>query len=105
MNTTVELIKDYCQKKYGINFELYYIGTHRFLRYTNKKEEYEFHCDYAYHEIDNKRQQVWSIYIDYMNYKKWYGNGRAIIDNGTKTIDEVMQEWGFTKQQEQLTLF
>lgn len=105
MNTTVEIIKDYIKKEYGISFKLEYIGTHRLLKLKKGKEEYEFMCDYAYHELDGKREYIWSIYIDYMNYKEWHGNGRAIIDNGETTIDEVMKEWGFTKQQEQLTLF
>ena len=105
MNTTVKMIKEYIKKQYDIDFKLNYIGTHRYLIYKNKKEEYTIMCDYAFHDVEGERQQVWSIYIDYMNYKEWYGNSRAIIDNGNKTIDEVMQEWGFTKQQDQLTLF
>lgn len=105
MNTTVEMIKDYIQKEYGINFKLGYLGTHRYLQYKNKKEEYEFMCDYAWHEKNGIREHVWSIYADYMNYKEWYGFGGAYEDEGEKTIDMIMKDWGITKQQEQLTLF
>lgn len=105
MNTTVELIKDYIKKQYGLDFKLNYIGTHRYITYENKKEEYDIMCGYAFHEVEGERQQIWSIYINYMNYKEWYGNGRAIIDNGISTIDSVMAEWGFKKKQEQLKLF
>lgn len=105
MNTTVEFIKEYIKKQYDLDFKLDYIRTHKYLIYKNKKEEYNIMCDYAFHDVGGKRQQVWSIYIDYMNYKEWYGNGRAIIDNGISTIDSIMQEWGFKRQQEQLNLF
>ena len=105
MNTTVEVIKEYIKKQYDIDFKLNYIGTHRYLIYKYKEEEYNIMCDYAFHDIEGERQQVWSIYIDYMNYKEWCGNGRAIIDNGISTIDLIMKEWGFKKRQEQLQLF
>lgn len=105
MNTTVEMIKDYIQKEYGINFKIETYGTHRNLIYKTAKKEYEFYCNYAYHPEIEQGVHYWSIYYDFMDYNKWYGYGGTYIDEGTDTIDKIMKEYGFNKQQEQLTLF
>lgn len=105
MNTNVDMIKDYIQKEYGICFKIETYGTHRNLVYEANKKKYEFYCNYAYHpEIENG-VHYWSIYYDFMDYSKWYGYGGTYIDEGIQTIDKIMKDYGFSKQQEQLTLF
>ena len=105
MNTTVDMIKDYVLKEYGLNFKIEVYGTHRNLIYKKAKKEYEFYCNYAYHpEIENG-VHFWSIYYDFMDYNKWYGYGGTYIDEGIETIDKIMEMYGLKKQQEQLTLF
>lgn len=102
MNTTVDKIKEYLKNNYGLDFKYELYGTHRWLRLKKGKQEYTIHCDYAYHP--DEELDCWSIYIDHMDYDTWYGNGRAIIDNGIETIDKIMEEWGFEKDN-QLSLF
>lgn len=102
MNTTVDMIKDYIKKEYGINFKIETYGSHRQLIYKNKKKEYEFYCNYAYQVKEDAH--VWSIYDDFMDYGEWHGYGGARTDKGIETIDEIMQEWGF-KKNNQLSLF
>ena len=105
MNTTVEYIQKYVKDNYNLDFKLEYIGTHRFIKYIKNKKEYEFSCDYARQpEIDDSTNEYWSIYTDFMDYKEWYGYGGAYLDEGSKTIDKIMEEWGFKKEQ-QLTIF
>ncbi len=104
MNTTVEDIKEYVLKEYGIDFKLNYIGTHRYLEYVDKKKKYELSCDYARQpEIDDSDAEYWSIYFDYMDRSKWHGYGAAYLDEGMKTVDKIMHEWGF-KKEKQLTI-
>lgn len=100
MNTTVEYIQKYVKDNYDLDFKLEYIGTHRFIKYIKNKKEYTFTCDYA----QKDRLEYWSIYYDFMDYKNWYGNGAAVIDNGDKTIDEILKDWGFVKNK-QMTIF
>ena len=102
MNTTVDMIKDYIKKEYGIDFKIETYGSHRQLIYKNKKKEYEFYCNYAYQVKEDAH--VWSIYDDFMDYGEWHGYGGARTDKGLETIDEIMQEWGF-KKNSQLSLF
>lgn len=41
-----------------------------------------------------------------MNYKDWHGYGGAYIDEGNKTIDEILtNQWGFKKKSKQLDIF
>lgn len=102
MNTTVDMIKDYIKKEYGIDFKIETYGSHRQLIYKNKKKEYEFYCNYAYQVKEDTH--VWSIYDDFMDYAEWHGYGSAVLDKGMETIDQIMQEWGF-KKNSQLSLF
>lgn len=102
MNTTVDMIKNYIKKEYGIDFKIETYGSHRQLIYKNKKKEYEFYCNYAYQVKEDAH--VWCIYDDFMDYNEWYGYGGARTDKGIQTIDEIMSEWGF-KKNNQLTLF
>lgn len=102
MNTTVDMIKDYIKKEYGIDFKIETYGSHRQLIYKNKKKEYEFYCNYAYQVKEDAH--VWSIYDDFMDYGEWHGYGGARTDKGIETIDQIMQEWGF-KKNNQLSLF
>ena len=102
MNTTVDYIKKYILNNYNINFEEYMLGTHRHLKYKNGKKEYDLFCDYAYQPQIEQGVEYWSIYNDFMDYKEWHGYGGAELDEGDKTIDKIMQDWGFKKQ---LTIF
>ena len=101
--TDLKFLYDYLFKEYGLEFEFVYYGAVKCLQYQKGKQEYSLHYDYALQpKIDNKKH--WSLFTSYMNRKKWYGNGGAYIDEGTKTIDKVMNEWGF-KKQNQTTIF
>jgi hypothetical protein len=102
LNLTVDIIKDYIKKEYDLDFKIETYGSHRQLVYKHKKKEYEFYCNYAYQEKEDA--EVWSIYDDFMDYEKWHGYGGARADNGFDTVDEIMKEWGFEKNN-QLKLF
>lgn len=105
MNTTVETMQEYILNEYGIEFKLVHYfqnSAERWLIYKKNKKEYELHCDYANHPVDEC--YCWSIYHNYMDYEKWYGYGGAEIDRGVETIDKIMKDWGFSKNN-QLCLF
>ena len=104
MNTTVETIQKYIKENYNLDFKLYYIGTHREIKYIKNKVEYNFMCDYAQSNPDDPYTEYWSIYDDYMDYKNWYGFGSARVDKGIETIDEIMADWGF-KKEKQMSIF
>lgn len=107
MRTMLYYIKDYCLREYNIDFKLVteeptnYEKYERLL-YKKGKKEYSLEVGYAYQaEVD---RQAWSIYTDFMDYEKWYGSGGAYLDEGNKTLDIIMQEWGF-KKESQMSLF
>lgn len=104
MNTTVEDIQKYIKDNYNLDFKKEYIGTHRYLTYKNRKKEYEIYCDYAYSNLKDPNTEYWSIYEEFTDKKEWYGSGSARVDEGFKTLDEIMNEWGF-KKEKQLTIF
>ena len=95
--------------EYGIEFKIKQIQPTNYelyeeLIYKNGKKEYEFQVDWAYQ--GEERKYCWSIYANFMDYKKWYGFGGAYIDNGNKTIDYIMSNlWGFKKTNKQISLF
>ena len=110
MNTTVETMQKYINDVYGIEFKLEHYKdnlSERWLKYKKGKKEYTLSCDYANHpEMNAEETEYWSIYIDFMDYEKWWGYGYAVIDLGTPTIDSIMYKWGFEKTtQYQLSLF
>ena len=105
MNTTVWNMQKYINQEYGIDFKLTtYPNGNGELEYKNNKTTYNLHCDYAFHPEIELGVEYWSIYYDYMNYNKWHGDGGTYIDEGIKTIDKIMQEWGF-KKKNQTTIF
>ena len=105
MNTTVEYIQEYLKNNYDLDFIIEKYGTQRELQYKNGKKEYSLSCGYAQSNRLVDDAEYWSIYHNFMDYKEWYGYGGAEVDNGNKTIDEIMKEWGFNKTQQQMTIF
>lgn len=100
MKTTVETMQKYIKDAYGIDFQL----DDSWLKYKKGKKEYTLTCDYANHP--KEEINCWSIYIDFMDYEKWWGYGYSVIDLGTPTIDSIMYQWGFEKTtQYQLSFF
>ena len=67
------------------------------------KKEYEINCQYCYSHTQNA--DVWSICYDFMDKKIWSGYGYFIEDNGIKTIDYIMNKWGFEKTKHQTNIF
>lgn len=98
MNTTVETIQEYIKKTYNLDFRLQYLGTHREIVYKNGKKEYSFICGYAQSNPDDPYVEYWSIFEEFFDKNKWYGSGSARIDKGIITVDNIMKEWGFKKQ-------
>lgn len=108
MRTMLHYIKNYIYQEYGIDFKLEYIEPTNYekyeeLIYKKNKQEYRLSVDWAYQ--GKERQYCWSIYADFTNYKDWHGYGGAYLDEGSKTIDKIMQEWGFKKKERQISLF
>ena len=107
MNSTVERIRDYILSEYGIEFKLvHYPGNRaeRWLEYKKDKKEYTLSCGYAQSNREDPYNEYWSIFEDYMDYEKWHGSGSAIVDEGIKTVDKIMNDWGFKKDM-QMRLF
>lgn len=105
MNTTIDFLYNYLYQVYGLDFDLIDYGTFKCLKFQKGEKEYLLHYDYARQpQIDSSAKEYWSLFTSYMNHREWYGNGGAYIDEGTVTIDKVMNEWGFQKQN-QTTIF
>lgn len=105
---TLEEIQKYILKEYGIEFETIYeeptnYEKYKVLVYKEGKRKFNLEVGYAYSCEDN--MQVWSIYADTMDYKELFGFGGAYKDEGTKTIDKIMNDFGFKKINQQLALF
>ena len=98
MNTTVEDIQKHIKNTYKLNFSLNYIGTQRELEYQKNKIKYRLSCGYAQSNINDPYTEYWSIYEEMMDKNNWHGSGSARVDEGFKTVDEIMQEWGFKKE-------
>lgn len=111
MRTMLHYIKNYISSEYGIEFKLEMIEPTNYEKYEELiyrvgKKEYRLSVDWAYQYKDKERTYAWSIYADYMDYKEWYGFGGAYIDEGHKTIDEIMtNQWGVKKNSKQISLF
>lgn len=102
-------IKNYISREYGIEFKLEMIEPTNYEKYEELiyragKKEYRLSVDWAYQ--GRERKYCWSIYADYMNYKEWHGYGGAYLDEGNKTIDDILiNQWGFKKNSKQMSLF
>ena len=97
-------LKRYLKDQYDLDFQLDTLGTHKYLILNQNKKEYNLSFGYA-QQPKIGEGEYWSLYHDFMDKKEWHGYGGAEVFEGANTVDEIMQEWGFTKQQEQLTLF
>lgn len=102
MRTMLNYLKYYIEDNYGIIFK---INDMNWLEYKNGKKEYNLHCDFAYHPEIEQRKHFWSIYYDFMDYKEWSGYGGTYIDEGHKTIDRIMADWGFKKKEKQTSIY
>ena len=105
MNTTIDFIKKYISKEYGIDFKIITYGTHQILEYKKNKLEYNLSCDYAKRPEIEQGVEFWSIYYDFMDRGNWHCYGGTYVDNAEKTIDEIMSMWGFIKNKNQTTIF
>lgn len=111
MRTMLHYIKNYISSEYGIEFKLETVEPTNYEKYEELvykigKKEYRINVDWSYQNIDKERTYAWSIYADYMDYKNWHGYGGAYLDQGHKTIDNIMTtQWGFKKKFKQLDIF
>ena len=111
MRTMLHYIKNYISAEYGIEFKIEAIEPNNYekyeeLVYKTGKKTYRLSVDWANQYVDTESTYAWSIYADYMDYKNWHGYGGAYIDEGHKTIDEIMtNQWGFKKISKQISLF
>lgn len=109
MRTMLHYIKNYISSEYGIEFKLEMIEPTNYEKYEELiyrigKKEYRLSVNWAYQ--GEERTYCWSIYADYMNYKEWHGYGGAYLDEGNKTIDDILiNQWGFKKNSKQMSLF
>lgn len=103
MNTTVEAIKDYLKEWYDLDFKEDSYNYHKWIHLEKNKKEYQFSCQFCY---DHKEQEhVWCICYDFMDKTKWSGYGYFEKDDGMKTVDYIMNKWGFKKTKNQTTIF
>ena len=110
MNTTIDYLKDYIKENYGLEFKKIFdtpteYEKYESLTYQDGKKVYELSVGWAQSNRTVDNAEHWSIYHNFMDCKEWHGFGGAEMDNGKETIDKIMQDWGFKKQQEQLNIF
>lgn len=96
-------IQQYIKDNYNLDFEITFDAPTEYEKYQDLvykvgKKTYMLSVGYAQSNRPVDDAEYWSIYHDFMDYKKLHGYGGAEIDEGFKTIDKIMQEWGFKKQ-------
>lgn len=103
MNTSIEQVKDYIKEWYDLDFKEESYNFHKWIHFEKDKKEYQLNCQFCY---DHENQEhVWCICYDFMDKKKWSGYGYFEKDDGMKTVDYIMNQWGFKKTKNQTTIF
>lgn len=102
-NITIEQIKKYIKETYDLDFKQETYNYHKWIYYKNNKKEYQLNCQYCFDH--NKQEHVWCVCYDFMDKIKWSGYGYFERDNGFKTVDYIMNKWGFKKIKNQVSIF
>lgn len=102
-NTTIEQVKDYLKNVYDLDFKEETYNYHKWIHFEKGKKEYQINCQYCFNH--KKQEHIWSICYDFMDKEIWSGYGYFEEDEGMKTVDYIMQQWGFKKVNNHTTIF